>query len=166
MSPGFLRASLNGSRQSAERLLGASLPTDWPHAADLLEMRLRQLESDPALLPWLLRAMVLRENRTAVGFIGFHTAPRPDYLRPWCPEGVEFGFAVFLMHRRRGYAQEASLALMRWAREERGVASFVVSVRPDNVASQALVAKLGFVKVGSHVDEIDGIEDVLVLEAR
>ena len=53
---------------------------------------------------------------------------------------------------------------MRWAAERHGVRRFVVSVSPDNLASQRVVAKLGFRKVGQQFDEIDGVEDVFHLD--
>ena len=163
MTPAFLRASLERNVHEAEQQLQLSLPADWPgeYITGVLSLRLKQLEDEPALQPWLLRAMALRETGVMIGHIGFHTAPGADYLRPFSPGGVEFGFTVFPSYRRRGYAREASLALMLWARKTAGVTKFVVSIRPDNTASQALAAHLGFVHVGSHLDEVDGIEDVL-----
>ena len=158
MSAEFLRASLRGDTAVAEGLIRASLPLDWPDVGDLLALRLRQLEAEPSLEPWLLRGMVLRDSRVMVGHIGFHTAPGADYLRPFSPGGVEFGFTVFPPFRRQGYAREASVALMDWAREAHGVPSFVLSISPENVASQALAARLGFVRIGSHIDEEDGLE--------
>ena len=50
---------------------------------------------------------------------------------------------------------------MGWARECHGVLRFVMTIRPDNVASQSLAASLGFVRIGSHIDEVDGLEDIL-----
>lgn len=162
MTPDFLRASVQGDLVEAERQIGLSLPEGWPDIGAILEMRLRQLEANPGLQPWLLRAISLRGTREMVGHIGFHDKPGADYLSEWSPGGVEFGFTVFPAHRRNGYAREASLALMRWAHERHGVTAFVATVSPSNVASQALVAQLGFVRVGSHVDDVDGVEDVLV----
>ena len=52
---------------------------------------------------------------------------------------------------------------MAWAHETQGVSQFVVAISPENVASLRLAAGLGFVKVGTHVDEVDGIEDVFSL---
>lgn len=100
-----------------------------------------------------------------IGHIGFHTAPGAEYLRSWSPGAVEFGFGVFSPYRRQGYAREASLALMRWAHSVHGVKKFVVSIGPDNIASQALAAQLGFNRIGSQMDELDGVEDILELVA-
>src|SRR5271170_613751 len=92
MSRDFLRASLQCEMADAQSLLGAAIPDNWPTIPTVLAMRLRQLEDDPALEPWLLRAMVLRSSRTMIGHIGFHTVPGADYLQPYSPGAVEFGF--------------------------------------------------------------------------
>ncbi len=160
LTPELLRASLaRDSRLVAERL-GLSVPELWPEIPDVLERRLRQLEAEPALQPWLLRAMVQRDRRVMVGHIGFHAGPGAEYLRPWSP-GVELGYTVFPAHRRRGYAAEACAALMAWAHREHGITRFVASIRPDNAPSQALAHKLGFRRIGSHIDDLDGPEDIL-----
>jgi RimJ/RimL family protein N-acetyltransferase len=52
---------------------------------------------------------------------------------------------------------------MRWARDEHGITEFVVSISPGNTPSLRLAASLGFVKVGSHIDEVDGLEDIFRL---
>jgi RimJ/RimL family protein N-acetyltransferase len=162
MTPIFLRASLAGNLRKAEEELQISLPIGWPgECADVLELRLGQLDEDPSLQPWLLRAMKHRETGMMIGHIGCHTGPGADYLIPFSPGGVEFGFTVFPEFRRQGYAREASIALMGWAKDSHGIRTFVLSIRPDNVPSQGLAAQLGFVRIGSHVDEVDGLEDVL-----
>jgi RimJ/RimL family protein N-acetyltransferase len=127
---------------------------------DVLALRLDQLDRDPTLQPWLLRAMALRSGEM-VGHIGFHTSPGAEYLEPWRPRGVEFGFTVYAPHRRRGYAREASLALMDWAHREHGARHFVLTISPDNLPSQRLAAGRGFSHIGEHIDELDGIEHIL-----
>lgn len=128
-----------------------------------MTLRLKQLEADPSLQPWLLRTLVLHARQVMIGHIGFHTAPGADYLQPYAPGGVEFGFTVYPPFLRQGFAREASKALMNWANHVHDVTRFVMTIRPDNVPSQALAAGFGFVRIGSHVDEIDGIEDILEL---
>lgn len=146
----------------AGRILGMPVPEGLLDVTDAMSLWLKKLAVDPTLQPWLARAMVLREAGVMVGHIGFHTAPGEEYLRPYAPGGVEFGFTVFSPFLRQGFAREASKALMGWAHQVHGVTSFVLSIRPDNVASQALAAGLGFVRIGSHIDDVDGLEDVLV----
>jgi [ribosomal protein S5]-alanine N-acetyltransferase len=163
MTPAFLRASLRGDVAEAEERIGLRLPTAWPDMQPVLALRLSQLEADPALQPWLLRAIGLRKSGEMVGHIGFHSAPAAAYLEQWSPGGVEFGFGIQQEHRRKGYAREAALALMKWARDPNGVTSFVVTISPSNEASQRLANSLGFVRVGVHLDEVDGAEEVFVL---
>jgi RimJ/RimL family protein N-acetyltransferase len=162
MTPAFLRASLQGRLEDAGRELNRTLPPGWPgDVADVLSLRLAQLEARPELQPWLLRAMVLRESNVMIGHIGFHTAPGAAYLEPYSPGAVEFGFTVYPPFHRQGYAREASLAMMDWAHRVHGVTRFILCISPSNLPSQSLAAQLGFVQIGSHLDEVDGPEDVL-----
>jgi RimJ/RimL family protein N-acetyltransferase len=98
-----------------------------------------------------------------VGYIGFHTRPAPDYLQAIAPGGIELGYTIFTPFRRQGLAREACEGLMEWARAEHGLTCFVVSIRPDNIPSLRLAQDFGFQRVGSHIDEEDGPEDILVL---
>ncbi len=168
LTPAFLRASLRHDLEEACSLLGVPVPAGWPAGVeDLLAMRLADLEADPALQPWLLRAMVLREGDHGVpemvGYAGFHTAPGAAYLAAFSPQAAEMGWTVFPPYRRRGYARETALALMQWARQVHRVPAFLLSISPDNFASQALAAQLGFAPIGTHMDEVDGLEEVLEL---
>ncbi len=166
MTPAFLRASIRGDFTEAKTHIPLCLPDEWPDRPDVLTLRLKQLETNPTLYPWLLRAIGLRDTQEMIGHIGFHDSPGADYLREWSPGGVEFGFTIFAPHRRQGYAREASLALIEWARTAHRVTSFVVTISPNNIAPQRLATELGFVRVGSHIDEVDGAEDVLVLDVE
>lgn len=167
MTRGFLRASFGGDLAAAERELQIVLPADWPgEHAGLLALRLQQIEEDATVQPWLVRAMAERESGVMVGHIGFHDAPGAAYLRDYSPGGAEIGITVFSPFRRRGYAREAVLALTEWARRRHGVRRFVMSIRPDNKESQGLAAQLGYAKIGSHVDEIDGLEEILELRVE
>jgi [ribosomal protein S5]-alanine N-acetyltransferase len=160
LPPAFLAASLAMDRARAEAWLGLSIPREWFDETGLMRLRLADLERDPALQPWLLRAIGLRAARQMVGHIGFHTAPGPAYLEDLAPGGVEFGYTVFPVYRRQGIAREAAGGLMRWAHTTCGVERFVLSISPDNVPSLRLAASFGFRPIGSHVDEEDGVEEI------
>jgi RimJ/RimL family protein N-acetyltransferase len=56
--------------------------------------------------------------------------------------------------------------MMQWGRIHYGVTSFFLSIAPDNEASLAMAAKLGFVRVGEQMDEEDGLELVFELIIR
>ena len=115
------------------------------------------LAADPNYGPWAARLLLLKPALQTIGHIRFHSRP---------VEGaVEFGYTVFTPSQRQGFATEAAQAVMRWATERHGVRRFIASVRPDNLPSQRIVAKLGFRKVGQQIDEVDGVEDVFHLDS-
>lgn len=164
LSPAFLELSLTGNSRGAEELLGLSIPDEWFRERALMQLRLEQLQAQPRLQPWLLRAIGLRGQQVMVGHLGFHTPPDPDYLREFAPGAVEFGYSVYAPFRRQGYAREACAALMQWAFEQHRVKQFVVTIQPDNIASVQLAETFGFRRIGFHVDEVDGLEDIYLLE--
>ena len=157
LAPDVLRFSLSRDAPSVERLLGLSVPPYWYEEGDFIRFRLQQLTEDPTYLPWSARAISLRVERQMVGYIGFHTKPAHPYLGPHAPNGVEFGFEVFPPYRRQGYAREACNAVMRWAYDHHKITEFVVSISPGNIPSLRLAKSLGFERVGSHIDEEDGL---------
>ena len=164
MTPPFLQVSLEGDRARAEELMGLTLPTEWFKETALIAIRPKDYQRDPELQPWLLRAIGLRAQGRMIGHIGFHTQPNPPYLAKIAPGGIEFGYTIFSSFRRQGYAYEAAQALMHWACEQGGVSRFVLSISPQNIPSLALAQKLGFVRIGSHVDDEDGIEEIFELQ--
>lgn len=130
-----------------------AVPEGWAEEESwLLGIRLDDVERDPSVTPWLIRA-ILRDGEM-IGHAGFHSPPDERGM-------VEIGYSVFEPHRRQGVAYEAAVALLRWAGDQPGVRVFRASVSPGNAPSLALVAKLGFVQTGVQWDERDGEELVL-----
>jgi len=109
--------------------------------------------------------MLLRPSLIMVGHIRFHSRPDAEYLHPFARDAVEFGYAVLEPYRRQGYATEAAHGAMGWAKGREGVKRFLTTVAPDNVPSLAMMKRLGFHKVGEHIDTEDGLEHVFVREA-
>jgi ribosomal-protein-alanine N-acetyltransferase len=159
-------ACLVGSLQRAEHLLGIGIPTELLDEPTALKYAQAQLDADPLYRPWSVRAIILPAARTVVGHIRFHSRPDPDYLPPFARDAVEFGYYVFSDYRRHGYATEAAGAAMDWAHAAFGISRFIVCVSPDNTPSLALIARLGFTKIGEHMDEIDGIEHIYLRNGR
>lgn len=121
---------------------------------DFLRYRLAQVEADPSIRQWLGRFMVLTDEageRRVIGTLGFH-GPPDDLGR------LEVGYRVEARYRRQGYARESVQALFDWAVSAHGVHRFIASISPTNGPSLQLAAGFGFVRTGSHIDEIDGLE--------
>jgi len=164
MPPTALEALLAGDGATASELLGADVPGDLMSGEEgFVRLRLEQMQDDPSLQEWLVRAVVLRETRDAVGHAGFHG--RPGKNGKSYPSAVEIGYTILPAHRGRGLATEAAAALMRWARDEHRVSRFILSISPENDPSLAIARKLGFVQTGEVWDDEDGIELVFELDA-
>ena len=82
-----------------------------------------------------LYAAELKQTRVPIGICGIlkrDTLPDPD-----------IGFAFLSEYRNHGYAFEAAVATMKFARETLGLEQVLAITTPDNVASERLLNKLG-----------------------
>ncbi|WP_020671942.1 GNAT family N-acetyltransferase [Amycolatopsis nigrescens] len=156
LTPELLRLTRDADLAGLGSALGTAVPEHWPCTVPA-QRRLAQLAADPAELPWLARAIVLREPRTLVGMIGFHAPPDER-------ASVEVGYEILPEHRRRGYAREAVVALEDWAFRTGAARIAVAATSPENLASRALIESLGFRRVGEQIDEEDGLELVFERE--
>lgn len=114
----------------------------WPPVSlalvrrDLEGLSLRRLEADA--FTWLIEDAA----GAAVGHIGTHDC---DHRR-----GVfRYGLGVAAEHRRRGYATEAALIVLKYYFEELRYQKCLVGVHSNNPASVALHERLGFVREGT-----------------
>jgi RimJ/RimL family protein N-acetyltransferase len=77
----------------------------------------------------------LTESRTPIGLCGF-------VKRDWLPD-VDIGFAFLPQYRSQGYAHESASAVLRYGREQLGLARIAAIVSPSNTASIRLLEKIG-----------------------
>jgi len=157
-----LTATVDSNVVEVGRRLGCAIPADWDEVKWLAAMRLEQLEESADYLPWSIRAVILRETNTAVGYANFHAQPEPHSAFPEASNMAEIGYTIFEPWRRRGVASEALAALLRFA-QENGADQAVLSISPDNLPSLQIASRFGFAKIGTQIDEIDGPEDVFLL---
>jgi len=153
-----IEALLSGDKVRAERICGFQIQNEHMFSNSLLQMRLKQMQVNPEVQPWLLRAIVIKQSQIMCGHIGFHSAPAPDDLQDLAVDGVEMGYAIGKDFRKEGYAKEAAIALIKWAFENHHQKCFILSIAPENVASLAIAHSMGFKEIGSHIDEEDGLE--------
>jgi RimJ/RimL family protein N-acetyltransferase len=160
MSLELMEALSGGDLETARRMVGYRIPSDWPQVmAPVLRFRIAIARERPETLPLLLRVMVLRTDpEVAVGRIGFHGPVDEDGM-------LEIGYEVFPAYRRQGYAREAVVAMFRWAQGDPAVLRFRASVSPGNEPSLKLITGLGFIEVGSQWDDEDGEETLFERDA-
>jgi len=160
MSLDFMRALVARDLAAAAEEIDATVPPDMPDDLDhFLDYRIADLTADRSTQAWLGRAIVLddADGRRIIGSIGFHGPPDDDGR-------VEVGYRVEPEHRRRGVATEVVEALLDWACREHGVTLFRAATAPDNLASQAVLARFGFRQTGTQMDDIDGLELVFEVD--
>lgn len=58
-------------------------------------------------------------------------------------EGIEIGYGMLPAYRGKGYAFEATKAIMHYAKNNLNISEIVAIVNPDNVKSIVLLEKLG-----------------------
>lgn len=162
MTEEWLSFCLGGDVIKASNLGGFSIPNEWFAERAFIQHKVNQCLAHPVYIPWCTRAIVL--NQEMIGRVGFHEPPDSLHIREHGPHTIELGYSIFETHRRSGYATEAVRGLMTWAAREAGIEQFVLSIAPDNTASQAIARRFGFTKVGEQIDDVDGLEEVFLLK--
>jgi [ribosomal protein S5]-alanine N-acetyltransferase len=154
MTPAFIAATLEGRRAEAEQEMRVLLPEGWPDDDDLrhLQRWYKDMTGENKVAPWRARAITLLDGGLMIGHAGFHGPPGDKGV-------IEIGYSIFPAFRGNGYATEAARRLLDMAKEI-GATTFRASVSPKNAPSLAIVRKLGLVKTGERVDDVDGLEFV------
>lgn len=146
-----------------ERLLGVAVPAEWFEQDWLAQMRLEQWRDDESYGPWSIRAIIEKRTNTLVGCMNCHHQPMDFVHADTTRQAVELGYDIYHNWQRRGFGFEAVSGFFNWAKAL-GVPWFVLSVSPQNAASNALARKLGAKQIGSQIDEKDGPEDVFLVK--
>lgn len=144
--PALAAAVLPEDRDEAARILGATLPTEWPHA-DLLDALPLQAAASPETALFGVWVMIERDSGVVVGDIGFIGLPDEA-------GSIELGYSVIPDRRRRGYATEAAAAIVEWALSQPGVRVVVAGCDNGNEPSIRTLERLGFRRTGETNGQI------------
>ncbi|SEO28438.1 GNAT family N-acetyltransferase [Actinacidiphila rubida] len=91
---------------------------------------------------WGLFAVIRTEDGVAVGGTGFHGPPDHG--------SVEIGYDLSESARGEGWATDAARALSEWALAQPEVMVVLATTEPENVASQAVLERVGFTRVADR----------------
>jgi RimJ/RimL family protein N-acetyltransferase len=72
------------------------------------------------------------------------------------PGTIEIGYGLAQSRRGRGHAAAAIAELLDWARSEPGIAAVTADTAADNLASQRVLDRNGFIRIGGRIDAEDG----------
>ncbi len=128
------------------RLLGASVPDNWPPEtlADALPLFLGWLEAAPDRSGWFAWYVLAAGDGAAAPVLvaggGFKGPPRDGT--------AEIGYCVLPQFQGRGYATEVVFSLVRWALQQPGVARVMAETEWANPASVRVLSKAGFAPAG------------------
>jgi RimJ/RimL family protein N-acetyltransferase len=118
--------------------------------AQISPLWLARLAASAAVDPWVHGyALVQRDSEAIVGSCGFKGPPADGM--------VEIAYGVSPEQRDRGYATEAAGALVAYAFHCPDVSVVRAHTLPSSPASQRVLAKCGFERVGEVVDPEDGL---------
>lgn len=126
------------------RMLDVPAPAQWPpppNDDDSMRYWLGLLEADPAAAIWAEYALVALAPRRLVGNGGFKGAPKNG--------AVEIGYSILPAEQGRGYATEAAMALVAFARTH-GVRRVLADTLEDGTPSQNVLRKCGFARTGER----------------
>jgi uncharacterized protein len=116
--------------------------SDWPpplNDEESARFVLAKLELGRPQRGWWSWYLVERSTRALIGVAGFKGPPDAQGM-------VEMGWSIVPSHQRRGFAVEASVALLDWARA-RGARRFSAETLPELLPSMRVMEKLGFARV-------------------
>jgi len=126
-------------RAELAAMLHVCVPSEWPPEimGDGFQFLVTELERDPGACGWWFWHVILASERLLIGGVGLKGRPKKDGR-------VDIGFATIDPLQRRGYAFEATQALLRWAFTDQRV-NYVVGETFDHLTpSIRLMEKLGF----------------------
>lgn len=145
-----LAAAADGNAVALSRVLGAGVPDDWPPrigddgrmALDGFRHVRGILQRDPDLIGWW-GWWVLLQGASPV-LIGAVSPKGP----PDREGNVEISYGIVASHQGKGYATEATLALMEWVTQDPRVRRIVAETLPNLAASIAVMEKCGMTFLG------------------
>jgi ribosomal-protein-alanine N-acetyltransferase len=134
------------------KYLGAGKPYETIEQANDFLCWAESYQKENGFCRW---AVLLKENREIIGSCGF--------ARPHGTEEIELGYLLDKKFWGRGFATEATRACLQYGFEQLKFNETIATTDLENVASQKVLEKIGFIKRG--IEKVDG-EDNLIYTAK
>jgi [ribosomal protein S5]-alanine N-acetyltransferase len=109
--------------------------------ADAIDFWIVKVSQNEDNYPWFTNwEMVLKEKNIAIGGIGLTGTP-DEYGQ------VMVGYGLDKNYHNQGFATESLQALIQWVFEHPLATSIIAETKADNLASQRVLSKNGFVQI-------------------
>jgi RimJ/RimL family protein N-acetyltransferase len=148
-TPEVAQADLDGDRAALAELLRARVPDGWPPllwSDAALRHQLDWMAREPHSSGWGAWYVLLRADALLVGAVGLKGRPSADGT-------AEIGYTFAAEAHGRGYATEASRALVEFAFADPGVRRVVAQTFPNHWPSIRVMERLGFSYSGPGTEE-------------
>lgn len=145
-TPAHMAAAME-SRDALAQALGVSVAETWPPQFvddDALRYTAARLTEMPEQSGWWFYFIILTDPEkgdTLIGTAGYKGPPNADGL-------VEVGYGIVSEHHRRGFASEATNALLARAFNTPAVTQVIAETFPELIASIGVMTKCGFQYAG------------------
>ena len=145
-----MEAAAQDDRLALGRLLGASVPVDWPPrlnddgraALDGFKFVRDILKRHPTMAGWWGWWVMLRGSwPSLIGVVSLKGPPDRE-------GSVEVAYGIVDSHQGQGFATEATRALIEWVRQDSRVRRIVAETFPSMAASIAVMEKCGMSFLG------------------
>jgi RimJ/RimL family protein N-acetyltransferase len=121
----------------------ADTPIASPEILEMLAGLAERISTGFAPTSWLIV-----ENGEVVGLCSI--------TRPPANGSIDIGYGIAPSRRRRGIATRAIAAIVDWARTAPDLREITAETAIDNIASQQVLTRNGFVRTGERFDAEDG----------
>lgn len=99
--------------------------------------------------PFMILAIEHKIEGICIGVVGVHPKVEID-------NEVEVLYGISDNYQSKGYATEASKALIQWIFENTNLKSLTAIVKPENISSKIVIEKLNFKHVDTKIVPYDG----------
>jgi RimJ/RimL family protein N-acetyltransferase len=134
------------------QILNCSVTAEWPHAdwePHVFELLQQRFAEDPTDIGWHRYILLRPINNQPATLIGSAGGIRwPDD-----PEAVEIGYAIIPEFRLRGYALEATKAMIAWIEATSSVKTIFAHTFPHLTGSIRILEQCGFTYEGPGKEE-------------
>jgi len=144
------------SEQASDGRLGEILhcrvTSEWPHAdwePHVLSLLQQRFADDPSEIGWhryILLRPINNQPATLIGSLGGLRWPED-------PEDAEIGYAILPEFRLRGYALEATKAMLTWIEATRAAKTIFAHTFPHLTGSIRILEQCGFTLEGPGKEE-------------
>jgi len=133
-----IESIISGNIQRASLLTGICFQPADPKLGIDWSWHLKALRADCNQLAWRVRVIVERSSNTVLGSVTLKGQPIDG--------DVEIGWGLHDDARGKGYATEASSAVIHWIGQQAGVSSISATIPDDNYPSQRVAGRLGLMR--------------------